>query len=143
MDAKTVSRGPNAPAGPFTRSTANVARPRAWSVKPVSSTANNDQYGLLCTRNSKTYPWTGLGHQHPHHPDHHRMCIQERSLKVAECPVPGLRAPPNHEYLGPSYQGRNQGCRDRVARSALPQNPRVYVLVPAVPLGWGNEYLPQ
>ena len=87
------------------------------------------QYGLSCTQDTKTHPrtpQTGLGY------DHHRMFVQERSLKVAERPVPGPHALPDHEYSSPSHQSRDQECCDQVARSALPQSPCVCVFAPAV-----------
>ena len=136
MDAKTALRGPNSSAGPFARSTANAAHPRARSAKPVSLTSSGNQYGLSCTQNTKTYLWasqTGLGHDYL---DHRRMYVQERSLKVSEHPVPGLHASPDHECLSPPHQS------DRVARSALPQSPCARVLVPAVLSGRGMNTCP-
>ena len=140
MDAKTAWRGPNASAGPLARSSANAARPRARSIKPLSLSSGSGQHGLSCTQDTKTHPQTpqtGLGH------DHHRMYVQERSLKVAEHPVPGPRALSDHEYSSPSHQSRDQECCDRVVRSTLPQSPCVCVFVPAVLSGRGMNIAQQ
>ena len=134
MGSKTALRGPNASPSPFARSTTVIARPRVCSTQPLSLTSDSGQYGLLCSQNTKTCPWisrTGRGHDHPRYPDHRRMYIQRRPPKVAEHPVPGLRALPDYEHLSRSHQSGDQDCYDRVARS-VPQSPRVYVLVPAV-----------
>ena len=132
MDSRTALRGPNASAGPFARSITAIVRPRVCSTQPFSLASSSGQYRLQCNQSTKSYPsnsQAGLGHEYPRNPDHRRMYVQQRSPKVAEHPAPGL---PDYEHLSRSHQSGDQNCYDRVARSALPQSPRVYVLVPAV-----------
>ena len=141
MDSKTALRGPNASAGPFTRSTADVSRLRVRSAKPDSLTSSINQYGLSCTQKTKTYHWTsqvGLYHQHPRHPDHNQVHVQE---PVAE--RPGLHFFPDHEYLSAPRQRRDQERCDRVARSTLPQSLCLRVLVLAVLSGRGLRHSAQ
>ena len=125
MDSKTALRGPNASAGPIARSITAIVRPRVRSTQLLSPTSSDGQYGLWCNRYTGTHPWTfrtGLGHGHPRHPDHRRMYVQERSLKVAGHRVPGLHVPPDYECLNQS--GDQKFC-DRIPRAALSRSPCV------------------
>ena len=60
------------------------------------------------------------------------MYVQERSPKVAERQVLALHAPSDYGYLNPSHQSGSQEGYGRVARSALPRSPDVYVFALAV-----------
>ena len=125
MDCKTALRGPNASAAPLASSTTNAARPRARSTLPLSLTSSG-QYGLECCQNTEAYPQssqTGRDHEHPRRPDHHLMYVQERSLGVAERPIPGLRPPSDYKFPSLSQRSGDRGCCDRVARSGLPWSP--------------------
>ena len=106
-------RGVNASAGPFARSTANAARPRARSTQSLPLTSGG-RYGLWCNQNTKTHPstpQTGPDYEYPRHPDHPRTDTHERSL-------------------------RGQECCGRVARSVLLRRPHLFALVPAVLPGY-------
>ena len=128
MDAKTALRGPNASAGPFARSITAMVRPRVRSTQRFSLTSSDGQYGPRCNRNTETHPWTfriGLGHDRLRHLDHHRVYVQQRSLKVAGYRVPGLHVPPDYECLNLAHQSGDQKCCDGIPHSALPWSPCV------------------
>ena len=96
------------------------------------------------TENTETYPrtpQTGLDHECPRDNDCRWMYVQGWPLKVAQHPVPGLHASPDHEYPKPSHQSGDQACHDRVAPSALQQNLRACLLAPAVLSGHGISFL--
>ena len=117
MDSKTALRGPNASAGPFAIPTANAARPRARSTRPLFLTSSG-RCGLLCNRDTGTYPWTSRTGRGYHL-------------------VLGLRAPSDHEFLNPSRRSGVWGCCDRAVRSVLLRSHRAPVLVLAVLSGRG------
>ena len=124
IDSKTALRGPKASAGPFAISTTSEAPPRTRSTIPLSLTGDG-QHGLPCHQNTGAHLWipqTGLDHKSPCHPDHRRVYVRERSLKVSSRLTPGLRVASDPEGSNPSQQ-----CCYQAARSVHPQSHHLHV----------------